>query len=149
MPTILIKVPQGAFPGEQRTRLAKKVNDAAALCEQMPDEPRKRFLNWVTVEEVAHGLFTCGGSDATDRVIPCIAVVYLPAGVLDGAFRARYVAAMHAAFSASLAPDEKRQIASSVILHEVPDGQWGANGNVWRLPDFAKAAGYAHLQSLV
>lgn len=111
--------------------------------------PKKRFVNWITIDEVVQGMFTCGGVDATSQVLPCIAMVYLPSGVLDGASRASYVTGMHAAFAAALPLQEKRQLATSVILHEVPDGQWGANGNVWRLPNFAKAAGYAHLQSLV
>ncbi len=95
------------------------------------------------------GMFTCGGVDVTNAIVPCIAVIFLPAGVLDQASRERYVFDMHAAFATSLSVQERRQIASSVIMHEVADGQWGANGNVWRLPDFAKAAGYAHLQHLV
>jgi hypothetical protein len=31
-------------------------------------------------------------------------------------------------------------------VNEVADGAWGANGNLWHLGDFAKAAGYGHLQ---
>ncbi len=38
---------------------------------------------------------------------------------------------------------------TSVMIGDVPDGAWGANGQIWRLPDFAKAAGYKHLQHLV
>jgi phenylpyruvate tautomerase PptA (4-oxalocrotonate tautomerase family) len=149
MPNILVKVPQGAFTAEQRQTLAQKINEAAATAEQMPDDMQKRFVNWIMVDEVAQGMFTCGGLDMTKQVLPCSAMVYLPAGVLDGASRASYVKAMHAAFAATLDSSEKRQLATSVILHEVPEGQWGANGMIWRLPDFAKAAGYAHLQALV
>jgi phenylpyruvate tautomerase PptA (4-oxalocrotonate tautomerase family) len=148
MPNILIKVPHGAFSEQQRQSLAKSVNQVAVQAEQMPDVAAKQFVNWITVDEVVAGQFTCGGQDMTRHVLPCIAMVYLPSGVLDGASRASYVQALHAAFAAALAPDEKRQLATSVILHEVPEGQWGANGKLWRLPDFAKAAGYAHLQVL-
>jgi len=41
------------------------------------------------------------------------------------------------------------------IVIKVPEGvfdasaKWGANGQILRLPDFAKAAGYKHLQHLV
>jgi phenylpyruvate tautomerase PptA (4-oxalocrotonate tautomerase family) len=149
MPNIIINVPLGAFSGEQRQKLAQKINEAAATAEQMPDDMQKRFLSWIMVNEVAQGMFICGGLDVTQQVLPCTAMVYLPAGVLDGASRAGYVKAMHAAFAAALGSREKRQLATSVILHEVPEGQWGANGRIWRLPDFAKAAGYAHLQHLV
>ncbi len=149
MPNIFIKVPQGAFSIEQRKNLAQKVNEVAATAEQMPRDAKKRFVNWITIDEVDQGMFTCGGADMTSQVLPCIAMVYLPAGVLDGASRTSNVHAVHAAFSAVIAMNDKRQLATSVLLHEIPDGQWGANGHIWRLPDFAKAAGYAHLQGLV
>jgi phenylpyruvate tautomerase PptA (4-oxalocrotonate tautomerase family) len=149
MPNILIKLPYAAFSEDQRKALALKICDVAANIEQMPAEPKKRFINWITIDEVAQGMLTCGGADITSHVLPCIAIVYLPSGVLDGASRASYVAAMHTAFASLLPQDDRRQIATSVILHEVSDGQWGANGQVWRLPDFAQAAGYAHLQGLI
>ncbi|CKU57569.1 Uncharacterised protein [Mycobacterium tuberculosis] len=37
---------------------------------------------------------------------------------------------------------------TSVVLDEVPDGAWGVGGRIWTLPDFARNAGYAHLQHL-
>jgi phenylpyruvate tautomerase PptA (4-oxalocrotonate tautomerase family) len=149
MPNVLIKLPQAAFSVDQRKALAVTINEAAAAAEQMPQDLKKRFVNWITIDEVAHGMFTCGGADVTGMVLPCIAMIYLPTGVLDGASRASYIDAIHAAFAALMPADDRRQLATSVILHEIPEGQWGANGQLWRLPDFAKAAGYAHLQSLV
>lgn len=75
-------------------------------------------------------------------------MVYLPEGVLTDSSRALYVEELHEAFKNSIPFDDKRQVASSVVLHEVPDGTWGANGVIWRLPQFAKAAGFVHLQHL-
>ncbi len=148
MPNIIIKVPSGVFTAEQRKALAKKVNGVAAAIEQMPNQPKQLFLNWIAIDESAPDMFTCGGFDVTTQVLPCIVMIYLPAGILDAASRARYVSEIHAALLGSISTDDKRQLASSVILHEITDGQWGANGNLWRLPNFAKAAGYAHLQHL-
>ncbi|MCC9005666.1 hypothetical protein [Pseudomonas putida] len=37
---------------------------------------------------------------------------------------------------------------TAIILDEVSDGSWGANGVIWHLADFAQAAGYRHLQGL-
>lgn len=83
------------------------------------------------------------------HVLPCIAIVYVPVGVLDEASKALYVKLLHSAFKQALPSDESRQLATSVILHEVANGMWGGNGAIWTLPDLAKAAGYAHLQHLV
>lgn len=149
MPNILIKLPQDTFSVDQRKALAAQICELAAMVEQIPSDTKKRFLCWVSIDEIPRGMLTCGGADMTNQVLPCIAMVYLPAGVLDAASRARYVAAMHTALAGLVTVEEKRQLATSVILHEIPDGQWGANGKLWRLPDFAKAAGYAHLQSLI
>jgi phenylpyruvate tautomerase PptA (4-oxalocrotonate tautomerase family) len=149
MPNILVKVPQGAFPGDSRAQLLHHITEAAARAERIPADPRKRFTTWVVIEEVGAGLWSCGGLDLSAQVLPCIAVVHVPGGVLDEASRALYVKLMHEAFGQALPPGDRRQLATSVILHDVPDGAWGGNGTVWTLPILAKAAGYAHLQHLV
>ena len=149
MPNILIHVPKGSFPGEARTELTRRINAAAASAEQIPAEPRKRMFCWVLIDEVDSVGWTCGGADVTSQLLPCLAMVYLPVGVLDDASRALYVQKLHEAFKQSLPLDDKRQVASSVVLHEVQDGTWGVNGVIWRLPQFAKAAGFVHLQHLV
>ncbi len=149
MPNILIKLPQGAFSAERRQALAKRVSQAAATVEKIPLDAKKRFVCWVSIDEVAQGMLTCGGIDMTSQVLPCIAMVYLPVGVLDAATRASYVAVVHSAFTELVPSEEKRQLATSVILHEIADGQWGANGKLWRMPEFVQAAGYEHLQSLI
>lgn len=148
MPNILVKIPKGSFPSEHRAALARKLN-AAAAAEQIPDDPKNRFLCWVIIEEVEQGSWTCGAIDMTGRILPCLAMIHLPAGVLDDVSRASYVDLVHAAFEQALPATEKRQLATSVVLHDVADGTWGANGTIWRLPRFAQAAGFAHLQSLV
>jgi len=149
MPNILVKIPKGAFPTEHRTALVQKLNDAAAAAEQIPEDPRKRSMCWVILDEVEPGSLSCGAIDMSARLLTCLAVIYVPAGVLDGASQAMYVDLVHAAFKQSLPATEKRQLATSVILQNVADGSWGANGAIWRLPDFAQAAGFAHLQALL
>jgi phenylpyruvate tautomerase PptA (4-oxalocrotonate tautomerase family) len=149
MPNILIKVPKDVFPAEARKALLKRVNEVAGGIENMPNNPKQRFLNWALLEEIESGMFTCGGLDVTSQVVPCIAIIFVPQGVLDNVLRTRYVAELHAAFQASIPADDKRVLATSIILNDVADGTWGANGNLWQLGDFAKAAGYGHLQHLI
>ena len=146
MPNIVIHCPAGAYPGPSRQNLIRHVNDAAAQAEQIPEHPRHRALCWVLVQELPSGQWTCGAQDVTDRVLPCMARVSLPAGVLNEAGRALYVKLLHDAFMQSLPEDECRALQLSVILEEVPDGLWGVNQQLWRLPDFALAAGFKHLQ---
>lgn len=149
MPNIIVRIPKGSFPGEARSALVRRINDAAAKAEQIPAEPRKRALIWVTIEEVDAGGWTCGGSDLTSRMLPCMAMVHAPAGVLDEASRATYVQAIHDAFKQAQPEQDERQLATSIVLHDVADGTWGVNGAIWRLPQVAAAAGFLHLQHLV
>lgn len=149
MPTILIKVPKGAFPGDARANLVRHIIDAATAAEQMPADPRKLFLSWVVIDETEAGMWTCGGVDMASQLLTCFAMINVPGGVLDERSRALYVKLMHDAFKLAQPADDKRQVVSSVILHDVIDGTWGGNGAVWTLPALAKAAGFAHLQHLV
>jgi phenylpyruvate tautomerase PptA (4-oxalocrotonate tautomerase family) len=148
MPNIQLKIPQGAFPGDARTALLRNIIDAAATAENIPDDPRKRALCWVAVEETPAGTWVCGSPDMSARLLPCFAVVYVPAGVLTAAARAYYMQLLHAAFQQALPAGESRRLVTSIVLHDVADGHWGVDGALWKLPDFVRAAGYGHLQTL-
>ena len=149
MPNILVKIPANTFDGHACATLARRITEAAAQAEQIPDDPRRRATIWVTVEEVPAAFWWCGGADVTTQMVPCLAVAHVPAGVLDGAARARFVQQMQEAFAQAVPADDARRVVTSVMLHDVADGTWGVNGALWALPDFARAAGYAHLQHLV
>jgi len=149
MPNILVKIPKGLFTGDTKARLVAGLNRAAAQAERIPDDPRRRALCWVIVEEVEAGNWTCGGRDVSAAVIPIFVMVHVPSGVLDQASRALYVKLIDLAFRDALPASEKRKIATSVILNDVADGVWGAGGEIWHLPTFAARAGFEHLQHLV
>lgn len=149
MPNIVLKIPKNSFPGEHRAVLVKGINAAAAAAEGMPADPQKRFLCWVLIDEVEPGNWICGGADVTSVFLPCLAIVHIPDGVLDAAARTRYAQLLQAAFQEAMPPLDRRQLTTSTVFNAVADGAWGVNGAVWHLPQFAKAAGYAHLQHLV
>ena len=148
MPNIIVKIPAATFDTAARASLIAGINATAAECEQIPADPNKRALCWVIIEEIAAGLWTCGGKDLSSILIPVLVVIHLPPGVLDDTARAQYVEGVHQAVRAAL-PEEKRRIAASCIINEVADGNWGINGAIWHLPDFAHHAGFAHLQGLL
>lgn len=149
MPNILVKIPANTFDADARAALAHRITEGAAQAEQIPPDPRKRATTWVVVEEAPAGSWWCGGLDVTTQMVPCLAIVHVPAGVLDAAARALFVQQMHEAFVQALPTTDGRRVVTSVMLHEVPDGTWGVDGALWALPDFARAAGYAHLRHLV
>lgn len=149
MPNIVLKIPKNAFPAAQRAALVQGINEAAATAERIPADPRKRFLCWVLIDEIEPGNWTCGSADVTSQFLPCMAVVHIPAGVLDDAARAAYAQLLQSAFQNALPADDQRQLLTSVVFNAVEDGSWAVGGDIWRLPDFAQAAGYTHLQHLV
>ena len=149
MPSILIKVPKGAFPVAARANLVRHVIEAAAEAEQIPADPKMRALCWIVIDEAEEGMWTIGGVDMSAQVLPCFAMIHVPAGVLDETARTLYVKLIHEAFAQSVPVSEKRRVASSVIVSDVVDGTWGGSGAILTLPMLARAAGYKHLQHLV
>jgi phenylpyruvate tautomerase PptA (4-oxalocrotonate tautomerase family) len=148
MPNIIVKVPEGVFDTSARATLAKATHAAAKTVEGWGDDPRQEALTWVLIEEVANGNFFVGGADQSSRVIPVIVFCYPPAGVISGDSRATAVKLFHDAISSAKQTSDARPVLTSIMLWDVANGTWGANGKIWQLTDFAKAAGYKHLQHL-
>lgn len=149
MPTILVKIPHGSFPGAARDALFQGITQVAIDVEQVGDTPQHRAVTWVVIEEMPRGAMRAGANDITDRVLQCIVQAYVPAGVLDGASRAAYVAQLSAAFQRAMPAGDARRPVLSTLLLEMPEGQWGAGDVIWRLPDVTAAAGFKHLQSVL
>ncbi|MGE8452453.1 MAG: tautomerase [Pseudomonadales bacterium] len=145
MPNILIKVPTGAFAQPQRQQLLQSVSDVAMANEYMGDAPGQRALCWVLLEDVQADEWLCGGLAPHARVVPCIVIVKVPAGVLDAPMRQRYARELHGAITSHLAAEDQRLLLTSIQIEEVVDGTWAANGDIWHLADFTRAAGYGHL----
>ena len=149
MPNLIIKIPHGAYPGAARQALFNAVTATANEVEQVGDTPQNRAVTWVVIEELAPGAIQSGAIDISDSVLQCIVQAYVPAGVLDGASRAAYVARLSAAFKGAMPAGDARRVIVSSLLLEVPEGQWGAGDVIWRLPDVTAAVGFKHLQSIV
>ena len=149
MPNIIVKVPVGAFDAARREQLGKGVHAAAKAVEGWGDDPRQEALTWVLVEEIPSGNLFVGGADQSARYIPVIVFFYPPAGVIDVDGREKAVQLINAVAGAAKRADDPRLVLTSIMIWDVADGTWGANGQIWRLPDFARSAGYKHLQHLV
>jgi len=149
MPNIHIRVPEGVFDEAALAEIARGVTAAAKTAEQIPDDPRMEFLCWIAIEEVQAGHLFAGGADPTGRTVPIMVQYFVPAGVLDEGARAVAVKRVHDTLAQATAMRGPRVPATSVMVIDVPDGHWAANGALWSLRDFARASGYRHLQHLV
>jgi phenylpyruvate tautomerase PptA (4-oxalocrotonate tautomerase family) len=148
MPHIFVQLPQHAFPGEVRHALAEAITNAACHAEKIPANAQQRFWCWVLMQDMPASDLHCGGQDVSTKMLPCMVRIICPAGVLDDAMKQTYVERIQDAFKQCLPTTETRMLAISVILEEIPEGHWGVNGTLWHLADFAKAAGFGHLQHL-
>jgi phenylpyruvate tautomerase PptA (4-oxalocrotonate tautomerase family) len=148
MPNILIRVPQGCLDTQAKSHLAAQLTAISAEIEQIPDKPHYRSLCWVLIEEISPGCWTCGGIDITAQVVPIMLQIYAPAGVIDNSARERFAAAVMHTFKTICADDKRRLVISSLFV-DVPNGTWGVDDRIWHTSDFARAAGYRHLQHLV
>lgn len=148
MPNIVINIPAGVLDVNSKEILVKGINSVAVEVEQIGEDLKNRFLCWVMIEEIARGNWTCGGSDVASEFVPILIVVHLPVGVLNEPARIQYAEGVHRAVNAAL-PGEKRKILISCIFDEVDEGLWGVNGAIWHLKDFARHAGYRHLQHVI
>lgn len=128
MPLLDLHIPQGAVAPD---RIAPLLDDLAGTLlrwEGAPDNDIFRANTWVSLHERPEGVLYVGGRDTA---APRFRVdVTVPAGALDGERRAGLVADVTAAVAdaAGVAPEDLLQIF--VLIDEVPDGRWGAAGQV-------------------
>lgn len=148
MPLFTVTLTPGAFDGPAKATLARALTDAALRAESVPHEPRPRALGLVLLQELPPGQFYSAGEPADALVRGVFARLEVSAGVLDGARKAQLAADVQAAAEAA-APDRSRLIVTSVVIDEVPEGQWGQSGRILRLPEMSAIARFGHLQPLV
>ena len=145
MPIVRVEVPSGVYDAEATELLIRQVSDAAAAAEQMPDDPEHRMGLIVLWDERPEGSIRSNGVDPVGIVAPVFVWMHPPEGVVDDAHVEQLAASLQACFDAAAA----QPVTVSLVVSEVPDGRWGIGGELQRLPDFARRAGYAHLQHLV
>jgi phenylpyruvate tautomerase PptA (4-oxalocrotonate tautomerase family) len=144
MPLIYVTLTPGAFDAAAQDKLARGLTDAAARAESIPDEPGPRARDLVLIQELAAGRFYSSGAPAEHAVRGVFATLEVSAGVLDAARKARLAADVQAA-AESAAPDRSRPVITSLIIVEVPEGQWGQAGRIMRLPEMAAISRFDHL----
>lgn len=149
MPNITIKVPEDVFDAASRQKIAFELNKAAKLVEQIGDSPANEFFTWILFEDIKPGYLFAGGADPSEMIIPVVVWMRYPEGVIEQTGREKAAKLIHDII-ADAAPKNGRPVIASIAVEPVGDGAWaGRGGGILRLADFARAAGYKHLQHLV
>lgn len=133
--------PAGTFTDEQREEVAEKLTTALLRAERAPDTEFFRNITWVYAHEMPKGTVLAAGKPVEEPIL--LLEVTTPEGALSERRRAELVSAATEILreTADIAAEEALT-RIWVLMHEVPEGQWGAGGEIIhfeRLKELAKA----------
>ena len=125
MPKMFVHTRQGTFTAEARLRVAAALTDLGMACEHLADTAKVRAGVWVFFTEHATDAIFSGGEIAANSLIGL--VVNALEGGLDATSKQRLIAGATAILSehAGLKSD---QVPVYVVIHEVPEEDWGMYG---------------------
>jgi phenylpyruvate tautomerase PptA (4-oxalocrotonate tautomerase family) len=141
MPMMNLTYPEGTLTPEEREDVAEKLTTALLRAERAPDTEFFRSITWVHVHELPAGAVLAAGKPVEKPILRL--EVTTPEGALSERRRAEMVgAATEILCEAAAIPAEEALTRVWVLMHEIPEGQWGAGGEIvyfQRLKDLAKA----------
>jgi phenylpyruvate tautomerase PptA (4-oxalocrotonate tautomerase family) len=139
MPLIDLTFPQGALSAEQRARLAEQLIAALLRAERAPDTEFFRRITWCHVHELPADAVLVAGRPAAAPTFKIEATT--PEGALSDRRRAEFVADATRAVQEIAGIDaDEATLRVWVLCHEVPEGSWGAGGEVVRFQQLRDAA---------
>lgn len=148
MPLLRLSVTPGAFDEPGRRAFARAVTDAACAAEDLPPDPMARLRAVLLWHQLVPGEVLWGGEVLDDGIRAVFAEHTVSDGVLDPVRRARFAADLHRDATRHAPQDDARRTFTSVVFTDVPEGRWGRDGTVVRLPAMAHAAGFQHLTEI-
>ncbi|PIM69396.1 4-oxalocrotonate tautomerase [Streptomyces sp. JV178] len=136
MPMIRLTVPAGALTEEGRAGVQRDLAAVLLRWEGAPDTAFFRAQAWSYLVELPAGAQTT----AEDDVPRLLVEVTVPQGALSERRKAGLVqdATKTVLAAAGLTPDDAPRVW--VLVHEQPDGTWGAGGSVIRYADLVALA---------
>lgn len=125
MPLIDLTLPQGSIPHDERAKLGDELTGIVLRAERAPDTDFFRSVTWAFVHDLPEDSITARGADSVFRV-----VFTVPQGALSERRKQELVSEATKAISAAAGLGEEDGLRVFVLINEVPDGNWGAAGNV-------------------
>ena len=130
MPVMDLTYPAGALTPEVRAGLTDELTTVLLRAERAPATQFFRDITWLFVHELpADDVLTAG--------VPAAAPIFrlqvtVPSGALSDRRKEELVAEATRVISAAAGLGEADALRVWVLIGEVPDGNWGAGGNVIR-----------------
>jgi phenylpyruvate tautomerase PptA (4-oxalocrotonate tautomerase family) len=138
MPMMNLTYPEGTFTPEARADLAERLTTALLRAERAPDTEFFRNITWVYVHELPEGTVLAAGRPVEEPIFRLD--VTTPEGALSDRRRKEMVeeATRLILDAAGLTPEDSMRVW--VLLHEVPEGRWGAAGQIIQFQQLVAAA---------
>jgi phenylpyruvate tautomerase PptA (4-oxalocrotonate tautomerase family) len=137
MPMIDLTVPQGTLDAHA---LIDDLTKTLLKWEGVPDNPVADSISWGYVHEVAPGAHHVGHQANGDGPARYRVLVTVPEGALDDERKSGLVADVtRTVLEHEGSPiDVANASRVWVFIHEVPDGNWGGVGRIFRFKDIAR-----------
>ncbi|MCP2289912.1 4-oxalocrotonate tautomerase family protein [Nocardia amikacinitolerans] len=136
MPMIQLTLPAGVLAAETRRTLQKTLAATLLRWEGAPDTAFFRALAWSRIDEVPEG----GLITAEDELPRFRVDVTVPQGALSDRRKEGLIKEVTADVLAAAGLTEADALRVWVLIHEQPEGTWGAGGHVVRFAELAALA---------
>jgi phenylpyruvate tautomerase PptA (4-oxalocrotonate tautomerase family) len=128
MPLIDVFYPAGTFTPEARSELVDELTTVMLRAERAPDTEFFRKITWVHVHEQPEGTMLAAGRPVKEPVFRVHATV--PQGALSERRKAELVSEATKVVSEAAGLGEDDALRVWVLINEVPEGNWGAGGQI-------------------
>jgi phenylpyruvate tautomerase PptA (4-oxalocrotonate tautomerase family) len=138
MPLIDLYLPADVLSPDARTELVDELTTVLLRTERAPDTQFFRDITWVYVHEFPEGRLLTAGQPAPKPVFRV--QVTVPHGALSDRRKQELVSEATRAVSEKVGLSEADGLRVWVLINEVPDGNWGAAGNIVQFEMLRQAA---------
>jgi phenylpyruvate tautomerase PptA (4-oxalocrotonate tautomerase family) len=136
MPMIELTVPTGALTTEGRASIQQELASSLLRWERAPDTALVRSVAWSYLHELPDGAQTTA-EDGEPRFRVDVTV---PHGAFSDRRKAELVKEVTALVLDAAGLEQGDAVRVWVLIHEQPDGTWGAGGSIIRYSDLVALA---------
>jgi phenylpyruvate tautomerase PptA (4-oxalocrotonate tautomerase family) len=141
---IQLTAPAGALTAEGREHVQRELASTLLRAERAPDTALFRSVAWSYLHELPGGAQTTAEDDEPRFLVD----VRVPHGALSDRRKAELVKEATAVVLNAAALGESDAMRVWVLIHEQPDGTWGAGGSIVRYSDLVALANEQRLDAV-
>jgi phenylpyruvate tautomerase PptA (4-oxalocrotonate tautomerase family) len=138
MPLMDLTYPAGALSADTLDELSEELTTVLLRAERAPDTDFFRTITWLHVHELPSSAVRAAGRPVPEPVFRLDVTV--PGGALSDRRKQELVAEATRVISAAAGLGEADAMRIWVLIREVPDGNWGAAGQVIRFEQLRRMA---------